>query len=133
MNGTMIVSAIIIFFIISGLVSFVNDLQEDVNQKSSYTKEETTHYIIDAAGESVLVLTGLSSSEKKVSWNASTVKEEMLALFPNFIEMKSLIDEKVEEEGSFKKMLLDNLSNVEESYIGGEINGQSAKASLSNF
>ena len=133
MNGTMIVSAIVIFFIVSGLISFVNELHDDVDVKSSYSKEENVNYVVDAAGEDVLILTGLTLSEKKSSWNASSVKSDMLVLFPNFIEMKRLLEEQIEEEGAFKRMLLERLSKVEEEYIGGITNGQSAKATLSQF
>jgi len=133
MNGTVIFSGIVIFFIVSGLISFVNDLQENIDVKSSYTKDTSEYYITNAFGDEILTLTGLSLEEKKRIWRDSELKNEMLELFPNFIEMKRLIEERIEADAIFKELLLKHLSNIEEQYIGGVSNGQSAKASLSSF
>jgi len=133
MNGTVVFSAIAIFFIVSGLISFVNDLHDNADVKKSYIKDESRLYVVDEFGDKILNLNGYSLSEQKRIWRDSELKEEMLELFPNFIEMKRLIEERIEADTMFKEHLLNHLSSIEEQYIGGTSNGQSAKASLSSF
>ena len=129
----MVFSAIVIFFIVSGLISFVNELHDDVEVKRSYTKDESRLYVIDEFGDKILNLNGHILSEQKRIWRDSELQEEMLGLFPNFIEMKRLIEERIESDTAFKELLLTHLSTIEEQYIGGASDGQSAKASLSSF
>jgi hypothetical protein len=57
----------------------------------------------------------------------------MLALFPNFSEMTYFVNNQVEDDGLFKKKLLEHINSVQESYIGGSLSDEQVKLKLSNF
>lgn len=139
MNGTVIFGGVILFFIISGLVTFINELHDDVDtsyssKKMSHAKEEYSQlYTVNMYGEMTLVLTGLSERKKIKIWKESLLLEEMLKLFPNFTDMKRVVENRLVDDGSFKDKLLEKIMNIEDRYIGGLETGESARASLSQF
>jgi hypothetical protein len=137
MNGTVIFGAIAMFFIISGLVSFVNDLHEDVDSHGNYHESKElnseNYYSYNVIGERTLDLMELSETDKLKVWNGSSLKIEMMELFPDFSLMGELIDDSMIENNGFKERLLRNIERTEEKYIGGVLTGQSAKAALSSF
>ena len=138
MNGTMVVAGVVIFIIVSWLTGFVNDLNEDVDVSYGFHEKalvtgDKSHYTVDTNGREVLQLHTLSMQEKKNLWNHSLLKEDMLALFPNFSEMEYFITNQVEDDGLFKKKLLNHLNSVQEAYIGGRLSDEQAKSTLSHF
>jgi len=137
MNGTVIFGAIALFFILSGLMNFINGLHDEVDTRSSYSTNKKSisedYYGTDVVGEKTLLLSGLSESKKIDVWNTSTLKVEMMGLFPDFSRMSELVEERVVDDGNFKKKLLKKIETTEEKYIGGVMTGQSAKATLSSF
>ena len=138
MNKTMIFAGVVIFIIVSWLTGFVNELHDDVDVSYGFHEKavltgDTSNYRVDVNGKKVLQLDTLSMQEKKNLWNASTLKEDMLVLFPDFSEIKYFINNQIEDDGLFKQELLEHVQHVEEDYIGGNISEERAKASLSKF
>jgi len=138
MNRTMIFAGIVIFVIVSWLTGFVNTLNEDVDvnygfQEKAFVTGEKSNTLVNSQGDEVLLLSKLSLQEKKNRWTNSILKNDMLALFPQFSEMRYFVENHIEDDGAFKQELLEHINSVELEYIGGSLTGQSAKASLSKF
>ncbi|SFV58585.1 hypothetical protein MNB_SV-14-1060 [hydrothermal vent metagenome] len=138
MNKTMIFAGVVIFLIVSWLTGFVNELNDEVDVSYGFNEKaivtgDNSNYIVDVNGKEVLQLDKLSMQEKKNLWNSSLLKKDMLELFPNFLEMQNFIDNHIEDDGLFKKELLEHLKSVEEEYIGGIISEEQAKARLLEF
>ena len=138
MNKTLIVVAIALFFIIYALINFVNVLHDDIDVKHGFQRTDTSSkqnssYSVNSIGDEILLLNDFSESQKKNIWMNSSLKIEMLDFFPDFTSMKVLVEERVMDDGIFKSKLLEHLSNTEIQYIGGVMDGQSAKAALSGF
>jgi len=138
MNGTMIFAGVVIFIVVSWLTGFVNELHDDVDVSYGFHEKailtgDKSNYTVDVNGRDVLQLDTLSMQEKKNLWNRSTLKEDMLVLFPDFSEMHYFINNQVEDDGHFKQELLEHLNGVEEEYIGGTLSEEQAKRALSKF
>jgi len=140
MNGTIVFTGIVIFVIISWLTGFVNTLNEDVDvnygfQEKALVTGDKSNTVVNSKGDEVLLLSKLSLQEKKKLWESSIFKNDMLALFPQFSEMRYFIKNHIEDDDNdgFKQEILEHINDVELEYIGGSLTGQSAKASLSKF
>lgn len=138
MNGTMVFVGVVIFLIISWLTTFINTLHDDIDVNYGFEEQvivsnNKTNSLVNSQGNEVLLLNTLSLQEKKSLWSDSLLKEDMLKLFPRFSEMRDFVEKHIEDDGNFKEKLLEHIDDVEVTYIGGEMTGQSAKASLSTF
>ena len=135
MNRTTIFASIVLFFIVSWLIGFINDLNNeiDTNYELKEKSHKNSHLVVDIYGNRVLVLNKLTEQEKKKIWNNSNIKIEMLKLFPYFTEMKLFIREHIEDDGTFTDKLLSNIEHIEFEYIGGRLDGEGAKKALINF
>ena len=138
MNGTVIVGGVIIFFIISGLITSINKLHDEVDASPKYgSSERIADYnklqSVNIYGEIILKFTEVKESQKRKIWNESFLNQEMLELFPNFTDMKQIVENRLVDDGLFKKELLEKLDTIEDRYIGGLETSQSAKAALSSF
>ena len=127
MNGSMIFGLAVIGLIVYWLIGFVHNLDEDVDVSYGYNEKRLV-----SDGE-VLEMSSLSESEKKVRWNASSAKQEMIALFPNFSEMRYLVEDKLEDSGKFKKELLSHIDTVQQEFMAGKISLSEAKEKLGNY
>jgi len=137
-GGNVIFVGLILVAIISFLINSINTLQDGTDVNYGFQENVELHgdngkYSIDSQGNEILKLHSLSFQEQKKLWNNSVLKEDMVALFPNFSEIKYFIDEHIEDDGKFKQKLLKHVEKVELEYIGGNIKEQSAKATLSQF
>jgi len=137
MNGTVIFGIIALFFILSGLTNFINDLHDEVDHPSSYDKAKQLnnedYYDTNVVGEDTILLSRLSVAKKRELWNSSTLKIEMMNFFPNFSLMHEFVEERMIDDSNFKKKLLDKIDSTEEEYIGGILTGQRAKVALSSY
>jgi hypothetical protein len=135
MSKTVISFGVIVFLIISWLIGFVDKLDEEVDVNYGFNEKAMVegNYKLDSIGNEVLELSTLSLAEKKRLWNQSQLKEEMINLFPNFSEIKYFIENRLEDDGSFKHELLTYVEHVQDNYIGGGMSGKKAKIMLSNF
>ena len=136
MKQTIIFFGIVISLIVFWLIGFVNSLNDEmeINHKLS---DDTSVLMQNNTGSTIyggqtLAFNNLSLKKKKLLWSSSSVKEEMLELFPDFMEMKTFIEENIEDD-IFKNDLLKKIDDVEFKYIGGSMNTQSAKSALSKF
>ena len=129
MNKNMIFAGIIIALIVYWLIGFVNSLEDEVNVSHGFEEKA----LITNNSNDMLLLSTLSVKEKKRLWNDSNLKTEMIALFPHFIEMKTFVEEYVEDDGRFKQQILSNIEDVEFEYVGGGLSGEKAKAKLLDF
>jgi len=137
MNRAIIVLSIVVLLMILGFTHYANYLENELTASYKQTKIEKSksesYYDINFVGEKTLLLNELSEDEKKEVWNASTLKDEMVDFFPNFIKMSRFVNNRVIDNGLFKKKLLTKIKNTEEQFIVGAITGQSAKETLSTF
>ena len=137
MNGSIIVAGIALFFIISGLITFVDDLHDDAGVKYEFGEQvddvDAKYYSVDVLGDKILVLNGLKESKKHLVWERSVLKKEMLVLAPDFDKIIYFIEEKIVDNGQFKQEFLEQVSSLKERYLSGEITEQSALSTLSNF
>jgi len=138
MNKTVIFFGVGIFLIITWLVGFIKQLNEDVDVSYGFNEKvivtgDMKNYRLDSSGNEILELDKLSLQEKKKLWNNSTLKEEMILVFPNFEEIKYFIKNRIEDDGSFQHLLLTHVEDVENNYIAGEMTGNRAKSMLSNL
>ncbi len=138
MNGTVIFGVIALFFILSGLTNFINDLQDEVDKPNSYSKKTTelnseNYYNTNVIGEQTILLSTLSESKKRKLWNESNLKNEMMEFFPDFSLMYEFVEERMLDDSNFKKNLLNKIKSTEEEYISGILTGQRAKATLSSY
>jgi hypothetical protein len=137
MNGTAIFGTIVLFFIISGLVNFINDIQDEVDHPKSYERIEQLndedYYDTNVIGEETILLSGLSLSKKRKLWNESNLKIEMMSFFPDFSLMHEFVEDRIVDDSDFKKKLLEKIDSTEEEYISGTLTGQRAKSALSSY
>jgi len=138
MNKTVIFFGTVIFFIISWLVGTVNNLHDDVDVSYGFNEKsivagDMKNYKLDNSGNKILELSTFSLDEKKRLWSQSSLKEEMIELFPDFSEIKYFIENRIEDDGSFKNELLVHVEHVQENYIGGGVTGTKAKIMLSHL
>jgi len=135
MSKTIISFGVIVFLIISWLIGFVDKLDEDIDVNHGFKEKAVIegNYKLDSIGNEVLELSTLSLEEKKRLWNQSQLKEEMIDLFPDFSEIKYFIENRLEDDGSFKNELLTYVEQVQDNYIGGGLSSSKAKIMLSNF
>ena len=130
----MIFGGVILFFIISGLITFIDDLHDDVDVSYGYSESSIyKEHTVNMYGETTLVLTDVNEARKKEIWKESFLHQEMLKLFPNFTDMKKLVENRLVDDGAFKKALLEKIADTEDRYIGGSETGQSARTALSKF
>ena len=137
MNGTVIFVGIALFFIISGLINFVGDLEYKENSNSVFSSKEVNinekeYYGTNVVGEQTIILNGLSTYKKREIWNKSPLKSEMMNFFPNFSLMSEFVEDRVVDDSDFKKKLLEKIKTTGEKYIGGAFTAEKAKAALSS-
>jgi len=140
MKATLLFAALIIFAVVYWLVGFVNVLHDDVDvshglktEREQVVTGDRSKYTVDSLGNEVLLLSKLTKQEKRNAWNSSVLKNDMLAIFPRFSEIRFFIDTHIEDDGVFKKELVAHINKVEREYITGSITGERAKARLSHF
>jgi len=118
------------------VTNFVGDIQEeDENYRNkSYVKEhQYDQYMgVDSVGRNVLNLLSADDATQVAAWNDTSLKDEYMALFPDFSFMKTFINERVKGE-SLKKKLLKQLSTVEDKFFSGTITAEQAKHELSSL
>ena len=127
MNSSMIFGLVIIGAIVYWLIGFVHGLDEEVDVSYGYNEKRLV------GGEELLMNGSLSLNEKKKLWANSTLKQEMIGLFPNFSEMNYLVEDKVGETGQFKKELLTHIDKIQKEFMSGKISASLAKEKLGNY
>lgn len=116
------------------VTTFVGDIQaeDDAYQNNDYNQERLydKYKTVDSIGQGILDLTGADAKTQLGAWNSSTLKDEFLALFPDFSEMKYFINDRIRG-----KILQDKLTNtvntIEDKFFSGTVDAEQAKRELS--
>ena len=127
MNSSMLFGLVVIGAIVYWLIGFVHGLDEEVDVSYGYNEKRLV------GSEEFLMDGSLSLNEKKKLWANSTLKQEMIGLFPNFSEMNYLVEDKVGESGQFKKALLNHIDKIQKEFMSGKISSSLAKEKLGNY
>jgi len=106
-----------------------SNLQSDnYRENNKYNK----YYSSDSIGQDIIDATLADNQTQLEAWRHSSLKVDFIELFPNFDEMKIFIKERV--RGTYLINRLNSLiNNVEEKYLGGSINVESAKRDINNI
>ena len=118
------------------ITNFVGDIQEedDRYQNTEYQAKHKydKYYTTDSIGQEILDLTNASPAEQVEAWNESRLKEEFLALYPDFSEMKHYVKDRIRGD-AVKQKLLTHIDEVEGKFFSGEIDSEQAKRLLSTL
>lgn len=122
-----------IIFIVGtvGLFYFGSKVLGDLDpqgKKVSFS-DKKNFLALDTVGREIIDVRGKSKSMQMNAWNQSPLKEDFLDLFPNFIEMKYFIEERVRGDILSQKLTL-LLERVESRYVSGKIDRTDAKQAL---
>jgi len=115
---------------------FIGDIQkEDDRYQSEEYKEKNEfnkYQITDSIGRSILDLTGVDSATQLKAWNKSKIKDEFLAVFPDFDEMKKFVKERTRGD-ALQKKLRKTINTVENGYFSGTMSAEEANRMLSSL
>lgn len=84
---------------------------------------------VDSIGQNILDVTDISLTEQMKAWDNSPLKQEALSQFPDFIEMKSFIKERVRGD-SLISHLTTAIDKIQADFFAGAIDAESAKRRL---
>ncbi|SFV54104.1 hypothetical protein MNB_SV-12-1538 [hydrothermal vent metagenome] len=113
------------------ITSFVDTIQDNERyQKSGYSensKERDKQYqSIDSIGDIILDVSSVDAKTQIDVWNRSDMKNEFLSNFPNFVDMRDFIEDKIVGD-ALQQRLRETVDNIEEKFIAGEISADKAK------
>jgi len=118
------------FYLVIGLVDEAEKTTPGLeNSQSRKEAAYAKYYKKDINGDDMLNFSGVSLATAKAVWLGSTVKHRVLGYFPDFDTMNQIAEGQL-EESEFKHFLLKKFTEIEDAYIGGEINLDQAKSSL---
>lgn len=113
---------------------FVQDIQaEDESYKSpSYLQEHRYDKYMgrDAVDRPILNLIGADSATQVAAWNNSELKNELIALLPDFDQMKLFVQERIHGGEILQQKLDKLLKSIEDRYISGIMTLEEAKYEL---
>jgi len=116
------------------ITSFVGDIQEDDEKyrNNAYVQEHRydKYQKVDSVGRNILNLLGTNVGTQVAAWNETALKDEYIALFPDFGEMKNFVKERIKGDALSAK-LLKKTSTVEDKFFSGAITAEEAKQELS--
>ena len=118
------------FYVVTDFVAGIQEEDEryrnnDYNKAHQYDKYQGE----DSVGQSILKVSELESSKQVAAWKQSPLKDEWLALFPDFSEMKLFSGDRVEGE-YLKNTLTSMVDKVEDDYFSGKVSVEKAKQML---
>ena len=115
------------------LVGFVGEIQEEddrlLTQEKMIAKEDMAFHRQDVIGQTILVFHDEPVAKKLGIWNRSPLHQEFMDYFPNFMEMKAFINDRIVDT-DFQKKLTQRLSEVEDAFFSGEITQAQARERL---
>jgi hypothetical protein len=118
------------------LTNFVGGIQDEDDRLKNdeyNTKHQFDEYhSSDSIGQNILDLTGADTYTQINAWQESNLKHEFLALFPNFSEMKSFIEDRIRGE-ALKTKLRSTVNKIEDQFLSGNIHTEQAKRQLSSL
>lgn len=118
------------------LVGFINDIQEAddklITQEKLIAKEDMSYYRKDVVGQTILVFKDISFEKKLGIWKRSPLHQEFMDFFPNFLEMKAFINDRI-LDADFQQKLTKKVDETEDAFFSGEITQEQAKEKLDTF
>lgn len=118
------------------IINFVSDIQKeddtyrnnDYNIAHQYDKYERT----DSIGQSILVFEAEDIKTQLAVWHSSKIKQEFLAIFPDYSDMKTFVKERIRSE-LLQKTLIKKIDEVEGKFFSGTIDSEQAKQMLDSL
>ncbi len=132
---------LIIFVVIGAifsyiLVGFIGDIQDAddklITEEKMIAEEDMGYHQKDVIGQTILVFHSDSFDKKLDVWKRSPLHQEFMDYFPNFLEMKAFIGDRI-VDADFQKKLTEKVSEVEDAYFSGEVTQVQAKEKLDTF
>jgi len=121
-----------VFFV----TNFVGDIQkeDEVYRNDGYDQENkyNQYKTEDSIGREILDVTGAPVTIQMEAWNASVLKKEFLAIFPDFSGMQVFADERV-RGNALKSKMNSTLESVESAYFSGGMSAEDAKRKLGSL
>ena len=118
------------------LVGFINDIQDAddklITQEKLIAKEDKSYYRKDVVGQTILVFKDISFQKKLGIWKRSPLHQEFMDFFPNFLEMKAFINDRI-LDADFQQRLSKKVDETEDAFFSGEITQEQAKEKLDTF
>lgn len=87
----------------------------------------SAYYYIDTVNNEILSLKNVPEQKKIEVWKSSPIQYEVLDHFPNMQAMHEIYNDRVEDNGIFKKDFLHYMQNLQDAYIAGEIDEEKFK------
>jgi len=115
------------------VMHFVGNVQssDDRFKNDGYNKEHIydAYKTVDSTGQEILDLTGADESTQVGAWNRSVLRYKFLSLFPNFIEMRHFVNDRLRGK-ILKDKLMEKIKIVEYKFFSGDIDTEGAKREL---
>lgn len=128
----LIIGALLAYFV----TSFVGDIEESddslLTEEKMIKKEDMTYHEKDLIGQTVLIFRNDSFKKKLAIWSRSPLHKEFMNYFPNFLLMKSFINDRIVDK-DFQKRLTEKVVEIEDAYLAGEISQMQAKIKLNSI
>ncbi len=123
------IGAILSYF----LVGFITDLQSEddrlMTQEKMINKEDRAQHQKDIIGQTILVFKDIPYQKKLGIWQRSPLRQEFMALFPNFSEMKVFVNDRIVDK-DFQDKLSRKIDEIEDAFVSGDITLEQAKESF---
>ncbi len=118
------------------LVGFINDIQDAddklITQEKLIAKEDKSYYRKDVIGQTILAFRDISFEKKLGVWKRSPLHQEFMDFFPNFLEMKAFINDRI-IDADFQQKLTKKVNETEDAFFSGEITQEQAREKLDTF
>ncbi len=126
------IGAIVAYFM-TGFVGEIQDADDDLlTDQMMVEKEDMSYHKQDVIGQTVLVFKNESFAKELGIWNRSPLHQEFMHYFPNFLLMKSFINDRVVDK-SFQQKFIQKVIKIEDAYFAGEISLMEAKIKLNSI
>jgi hypothetical protein len=73
---------------------------------------------LDLIGNHVLIFNDIAEDKKLAIWQESSLKEEMISFSPNIQLMEEFFQDRVEDNGVFKRKFLNYMQESHDEYVG---------------
>ncbi len=115
------------------ITNFVGEIQKEddkyQNQEYQQKHKYDQYKSVDSIGQEILELTGADAATQVAAWKESRLKQEFLALFPDFDDMKKFVKMRIRGD-VLQAKLLKMIDDVEGKYFSGTMNAEQAKRAL---
>ena len=139
MKGIIIFLIIIVggYFFVMEVVDETDNYEDNSMAQDGHTRyyqkkvidRDKQYHKEDSLGQTVINCAGLSLADKKGIWTRSPLKKEMISKFPKFGLIKMFVEARI-EDADLRKIVLKQVSKVQDEIMSGAINSNDAKYKL---